>query len=68
MFISNINVKMIRLQWEGTTQPVKHNSGVTVGIPRDPATSIVYLRISVDQKVYILSKGCGNLQNSLFKF
>jgi hypothetical protein len=67
MFISNVTVKLIRIIWAGTTQPVTHNTGVTVGITGDPAAGI-YLRIAVNQKVYVLLSKNSLLSFNLFSF
>ncbi len=52
MCISNVQVKMVRIQWPDKKAPITHDNNVSVGIPKDPDTNSVYLRIAVNQKVF----------------
>jgi len=43
---------MVRIQWSDKLQPVTHQNNVTVGILKDSETNIIYIRITVNEKVY----------------
>jgi hypothetical protein len=53
MSVSNVPVKMVRVQWADKTQPITHSGDVTVGIPKDSDTKTTYLRIAVNRQVCI---------------
>jgi hypothetical protein len=49
--ISNVQVKMVRIQWPDKNNPITHKTNVTVGMPKDSNTNSVYIRITVNQQV-----------------
>ncbi len=49
--ISNVQVKVVRIQWPDKKIPITHGTNVTVGMPKDSNTNIVYIRITVNQQV-----------------
>jgi hypothetical protein len=58
--ISNVQVKMVRIQWADRQNLINHSNNVTVGMPEDSETKHVYLRIAVDQKVYLVHRKYGS--------
>ncbi len=52
MYIRNVQVRMVRIQWTGKDLPITHKNDVTVALLKDPETDSTYLRIAVNQKVY----------------
>ena len=51
--ISTVQVKMVRIQTPDRKQLITHTNTVTVGLLEDEENDIVYLRIGVNQKVYL---------------
>jgi len=49
--ISNVEVKMVRIQWPDKTNPNTYRTNVKVGMLKDSDTNSVYIRITVNQQV-----------------
>jgi hypothetical protein len=69
--ISNVEVKMVRIQWPDKKIPITHGTNVKVGMLKDSDTNSVYIRITVNQQVLNLQFHSSSLngdRNQIYYF